>query len=90
MTLFQEPVRHFTLENLDEVQRCSKFLHWDGLRHHICWIHLRADLYQIDHLIIHDPLTYLVKSQISVLRSPVILEIFSDMNSTFAVAMNMN
>ena len=38
------------LKNLDEVQRCSELLHRVGL-HHIRWILLRADLYQIDHLI---------------------------------------
>jgi len=41
-----------SLENLDEVQRYSELLHLDGLRHHIHWILLRVDLYQIGHLII--------------------------------------
>jgi len=78
------------LENFDEVQRCSELFHWDGLRPHIRWILLRADLYQIDHFIIHDPLTYLAKSHINVLRLLVIYVIFSEMNSTLAVAMNPN
>jgi len=62
----------------------------DGLRHHVRQILLRADFYQIDHLIIHDPLTYLVKSHINVLRLLVIPVIFSEMNSTLAVAMKSN
>ena len=41
-------------------------LHRDGLRHHIWWILLHVDLYQINHLIIHDPLTYLVIPHINV------------------------
>ena len=47
------------LENLGKVQRCFELLHRDGLRHHICWILIWADLYKIDRLIIYDPLTYL-------------------------------
>ena len=78
------------LKNLDEVQRCSKLLHRDDLCHHIRWILLRADLYQIYHLIIHHPLTYLVKSHIIVLRLLVIPVIFSEMNSKLTVAMNPN
>ena len=77
------------LENLNKVQRCSE-LHRDGLRHHICWILLRVNLYQIDHLIIHDPLTYLVISHINVLRPLVIPVIFNKMNRTLAIAMNPN
>ena len=77
------------LENFDEVQRCSELFHWDGLHHHIRWILLRSDLYQIDHLIIHDSLTYLVKSHINVLRPLVIPVIFSNMNSTLVVAINL-
>ena len=76
------------LEKLDEVQRCSELLHRNGLQHHIYWILLRADLYQIDHLIIHDPLTYLVISHINVLRPLVIPAILSEMNRTLVVAMN--
>jgi len=78
------------LKNLDEAQRCSELLHLDGLRHHIRWILLRADLYQIDHLIIHDPLTYLVIPYINVLHPLVIHVIFSEMNRTLTVAMNPN
>ena len=47
------------LENLDEIQRCSELLYRDGLRYHTCWILLHDDFYQIDHLIIHDPLMYI-------------------------------
>jgi len=86
----KSPFTILPLENLDEVQRCSELLHWDGLRHHICWILLRANLYQIDHLIIDDPLTYLVKSHINLLCPLVIPVIFSEMNITLAVAMNLN
>jgi len=82
----KSPFATLPLENLDEVQRCSELLHRDGLRHHICWILLRADLYQIDHLIIHDLLTYLVIPHINVLRSLVIHVIFSEMNRTLTVA----
>ena len=78
------------LENLDEVQRCSELLHRDSLRHHIRWILLHADIYQIDHLIIYDPLTYLVKFHINVLHLLVIPVIFSEMNSTLPVTMNPN
>ena len=78
----KSPFATLPLENLDEVQRCSKFLHRDDLRHHICWILLRVDIYQIDHLIIHDPLTYLVTSHINVLRPLVIHVILSEMNRT--------
>ena len=90
MALSQVPVRHLPLENLDEVQRCSELLHRDGLCHHIHWIFLHADFYQINDLIIHDPLTYLVKSHINELRLLVIPVIFSEMNSTLAVAMKSN
>ena len=78
------------LENLDEVQRYSELLHRDCLRYHIRWILLRADLYRIDLLIVHDLLTYLVKFHINMLRSLVIPVIFSEMNSTLAIAMNPN
>jgi len=84
------PCATLPLENLDEVQRCSELLHRDGLCHHIRWILLRADLCQIDHLFIHDPLTYLVKSHINVLRPLVIPVILGEMNSTLTVAMNSN
>ena len=76
-----------SLDNLNEIQRCSELLHRDGLHHHIRWIHLCADLYQIDHLIIYNPLMYLVIPHINVLRSLVIHVI---LNRTLAVAMNPN
>ena len=75
------------LKNFDEVQRCFELLHRDGLRHHIRWILLHADLYQIDHLIIHDPLTYLLIPHINVLRPLVIPMILSEMNRTLAIVM---
>jgi len=36
----KSPFATLPLENLDEVQRCSKLLHRDGFRHHIRWIFL--------------------------------------------------
>jgi len=86
----KSPFATLLLENLDEVQRCFELIHRDGLRHHIRWIFLRADLYQIDHLIIHGSLTYLVISHINVLRPLVIPMILSEMNRILAVAMNLN
>jgi len=78
------------LEKLDEVQGCSELLYRDGLRHYIRWILFRADLYQIDHLIIHDLLTYILTPHINVLRPLVIPVILSEMNRTLTVAMNLN
>jgi len=74
----RSPFVTLPLENLDEVQRCSDFLHRDGFHHHIRWILLQADFYQIDHLIIHDPLMYLVISHINMLRLLVIPVILSE------------
>ena len=62
----------------------------DGLLYHICEIFLRADLYQIDHLTIHDPLTYLVIPHINVLRPLMIHVILIKMNSILTIAMNPN
>ena len=49
-----------------------------------------ANLYQINHLIIHDPLTYLAIPHINVLCPLVIFVILSEMNYTLAVTMNRN
>ena len=86
----KSPFATLPLKNLDEVQRYSEILHPNNLRHHIYWILLHADIYQIDYLIIHDPLTYLVIPHINVLRPLVIPVILSEMNRTLAVAMNLN
>ena len=61
------PFSTLPLENFDKVQRYSELLYLDGLCHHICWILFHADLYQIDHLIIPDPLMYIVIPHINVL-----------------------
>jgi len=90
MTSSQDSFTTLSLENLDDVQRCSELLHQDGLRHHICWILLRTDLYQIDHLIIHDLLSYLVIPYINVLHLLLIPMILSEMNHTLTIAMNSN
>ena len=49
-----------------------------------------ANLYQIDHFIIHDALMYLVISHINVLRLLVIPMILSEMNRILTVAINPN
>jgi len=51
---------------------------------------LRVDFYQIDHIIIHDPLTYLVIPHINVLHPIVIPMILSKMNRTLLVALNLS
>ena len=79
-----------SLENLDKVQRYFELLHWDDLHHHIRWILFRVDLYPIDHLIILNPLTYLVIPHINVLHPLVIFVILNKMNHILAVTMNSN
>jgi len=77
-------------ENLDEIQRCSELLQQNGLRHHVRRILLHADLHQVDHLVIYNPLTYLMIPYINVLHSLVIHVIIRKMKSTLTVAMNPN
>jgi len=86
----KNPFATLPLENLDEALRCFELLHQDSLHHHIRLILLRVDLYQSDHLIIHDSLTYLVILHINVLRLLVLHVIFNEMNRTLTVAMNPN
>jgi len=71
-----------SLENLEEVHRYSEVLHWDGLYQHIRWILLCTNLHQIDHLVIYDPLTYLIIPHNDVLRPFMIHVILSKMNNT--------
>jgi len=51
---------------------------------------LRVDLHQVDHLVIHNPLMYLMIPRINMLRPLVIPVILREMYSTLTVAMNPN
>ena len=90
MALSQEPLSTLSLDNLDEVQRCSELLNQDNLYHHVCWILICTDLHQVDHLVNYDPLTYLVIPHINVFHPLMIHVILSEMKSTLTVAMNPN
>ena len=52
---------------VDEVQRCLELLHWYGLRHHVRMIFLCADCYQLNDLLLQDPLPNLVVPHINVI-----------------------
>ena len=83
----KNPFATLPLENLDEALRCFELLHQDSLHHHIRLILLRVDLYQSDHLIIHDSLTYLVIPHINVLR-PLVIPVI-EMNRTLTVGRSL-
>ena len=78
-TLSQEPISTLSLKNIDEVQRCSELLYWNGLCHHVCWILLYTDFHQINNIFHCNPLMYPMIPHIDVLYPPVIHVIFSEM-----------
>jgi len=86
----KSPFVTLLLEILDEVQRFSELLHSDDLHHLICWILLRADIYQMITLLSTTHwrvLWYLTSMCFIRFVIPVIL---SEMNHTLTVAMNPN